>query len=126
MENATIVFRADGTGWTYWARDGGAFYVDRLRWRTNGDGGLELRIHQTLSGTWTVRDDAIQRHSVDNRSAHTTNLILTYMIMAGHNVFGAPATLLRLDRSVRLGAIGKRFALKRDTQVEDPTIGARQ
>jgi hypothetical protein len=32
MEAADIAFRPDGTGWTYWSRDGGTFYVDRFSW----------------------------------------------------------------------------------------------
>ena len=121
MEDAAVVFRADGTGWTYWARDGGAFCVDRLSWRTDGHSRLDLRLHQSLSGTWTVRDSEIP-HRVNNRSAQATNLILTYTIRAGHDVFGDPATLLDFDRPVIPGTIGNRFALKHDTQIEDPTI----
>jgi hypothetical protein len=46
MEAADIAFRADGTGWTYWSRDGGTFYVVRFSWHT---GANRNRARSTIS-----------------------------------------------------------------------------
>ena len=48
MEAADIAFRADGTGWTYWSRDGGTFYVLRFNWHTAANRNLTLDLHEEL------------------------------------------------------------------------------
>ena len=52
MEAADIAFRADGTGWTYWSRSGGTFFVRRFTWHTTAGRQLTLDLHRELSGTW--------------------------------------------------------------------------
>jgi hypothetical protein len=36
MEDAAIVFRSNGSGWSYWARAGGVISLHRCGWRTAG------------------------------------------------------------------------------------------
>jgi hypothetical protein len=122
MEEAVVVFRPDGSGWTYWARDGGVFSVHRFGWRTAATSRLHLRFRQRRSGTWTVRGHEV-RHQVDRQHAHDSELALAYTINAGQDLFGNPATLLELDQPLIVGTVGDRFALKHNnTHIEDPTI----
>jgi hypothetical protein len=123
MEEAAVVFRRDGSGWTYWHRDGGGFHVARFTWRTPADSQLRLRIDRKLSGTWTLRG-GVTRHHVDSEHTDHTDLALTYVIQAGQDVLGSPATLLELDRPIFLGTVGDRFARTHgDALDEDPTVG---
>lgn len=122
MEEAAVVFRPDGSGWTYWARDGGVFSVHRFGWRTAPIGRLHLRFRQQRSGTWTVHDHKV-RHHVDRRRTRDAELALTYTINPGRDLFDNPITLLELDQHVIAGTVGDRFALKHsNTRIEDPTI----
>jgi hypothetical protein len=122
MEEAAVVFRANGSGWTYWARDGGVFSVHRFGWRTAATSRLHLRFHQQRSGTWTVRGDEV-RHHVDRQGTRDTERALTYTINAGRDLFGSPVTLLELDQFVIVGTVGDRFARKHSNMhIEDPTI----
>jgi hypothetical protein len=122
MEAADIAFRADGTGWTYWSRIGGTFYVHRFGWHTAADRHLTLDLHQELSGTWHLEDHTTQ-HRVRSQAPCHQQIILAYQITAGQNALRKPATLLELDQRIRAGTIGDRFAFKRElTQTEhDPT-----
>lgn len=113
MEAADIAFRPDGTGWTYWSRDGGAFYILRFRWQTTGGQQLTLGLHQELSGTWDLAGRAT-RHHVTSQAGCARQIAVGYQIAAGQNAFRKPATLLRLDQPIRVGTIGDRFARKRD------------
>lgn len=54
MEAADIAFRLDGTGWAYWSRDGGGFFILRFSWQTTNGQCLTLSLHQELSGTWEL------------------------------------------------------------------------
>jgi hypothetical protein len=122
MEAADIAFRPDGTGWTYWSRDGGTFLVYRFTWHTTEDHRLTLTLHQQLSGTWDLADHAT-RHRVISQAASGQQIALTYQITRGHNALRKPATLLKLDQEISAGTIGDRFAFKRelaDTE-HDPT-----
>jgi hypothetical protein len=122
MESAAMVFRPDGSGWTYWARIGGVFSVHRFGWRTDSHRQLHVRLRHHLSGTWAVHDDEI-RHHVDSQHTRDTHVVLTYTINPGQDISGNPATVLDLDRPVIPGTLGDRFALKHShTRVEDPTI----
>jgi hypothetical protein len=112
MEAADIAFRPDGTGWTYWSRDGGTFFILRFRWHTTNDQHLTLGLHEKLSGTWDLESSST-RHHVTSQSARGEQIAVTYKTTPGHNVFGKPATLLELDKEVSPGTIGDRFALKR-------------
>jgi hypothetical protein len=121
MEEAAVVFRPDGSGWTYWARDGGVFSVHRFGWRTAASR-LRLGFSQQRSGTWTVQGHEV-RHRVDRQRTRDTELALTYTISAGRDLFGNPATLLELDQRLIGGTVGDRFALKHSNiRIEDPTI----
>jgi hypothetical protein len=112
MEAADIAFRADGTGWTYWSRIGGTFYVYRFRWHTAAGRHLTLGLHEELSGTWHLAGSRI-RHRTDSQTARDRQVVLAYRITAGQNVLRKPATLLDLDQPISSGTIGSRFALKR-------------
>jgi hypothetical protein len=125
MEAADIAFRADGTGWTYWSRDAGTFFVQRFSWHSAAGGHLTLDLHEELSGTWEVAGHTTQHH-VGSRGACDQQIVLVYEITAGQNVFRKPATLLKLDQPIRLGTIGDRFALERDLAEgeRDPAISS--
>src|SRR5690348_16399105 len=111
MEAADIAFRPDGTGWTYWSRDGGTFYVLRFNWHTTDDRRLTLDLHEKLSGSWDLLGHTAQHHAV-SQASYDKQLALAYEIRAGQDVFKRPATLLELDRKISLGTIGDRFAYK--------------
>jgi hypothetical protein len=113
MEAADIAFRPDGTGWTYWSRAGGAFFVYRFSWHTTGGRRLALDLHQGLSGTWKLAHHTI-RHHVDNQATCGEQRVLAYKISAGRDILNRPATLLELDQRVSVGTIGDRFALIRE------------
>ena len=124
MEAADVAFRADGTGWTYWSRDGGTFYVLRFRWHT-ADRQLTLHMHRRLSGM-VVREGSGFRHRVDHQGARDQMLVLAYEVTAGQNLFKKPAMLLELDQPISLGTIGARFARLRELARDDydPTRSA--
>jgi len=121
MEGADIAFRTDGTGWTYWSRDGGTFYVNRFSWYTD-DRHLTLDLHETLYGTWHLEDHTT-RHRVRSQDAYHKRVALTYQIAAGQNALHKPATVLQLDQPISLGTIGDRFAFRRELaeDEQDPT-----
>jgi hypothetical protein len=121
MEAADIGFRSDGTGWTYWSRDGGSFYVDRFSWHAD-DRHLTLDLREKLYGTWHL-EDGTTRHRVRSQDAHHKHLVLTYQIAAGQNELHKPATVLQLDQPISPGTIGDRFAFKRELadNERDPT-----
>jgi len=112
MEAADIAFRPDGTGWTYWSRFGGAFFVLRFSWHTTDGRSLTLDLDQELSGTWDLHRHTI-RHHVDSQATCGKQLVLAYTITAGQDTLKRPATLLELDQRISLGTIGDRFAFKR-------------
>jgi hypothetical protein len=122
MEDASIVFRPDGTGFTYWTRAGGPFSVNRFSWQTPASGQLDPRLHKSLSGWWDLRGSEI-RHQVDRQSVVHSELTLSFAIVAGQDVLGRPATLLEFDRRVIQGTLGARFAFcHRDAYLDDPTV----
>lgn len=122
MEAADIAFRPDGTGWTYWSRDGGGFSVDRFSWHTTAGRHLILDLHEHLSGTWELAGHATRYH-VRRQSPSGTQLLLAYQVIAGQDSLKRPVTLLELDQRISVGTIGNRFAFHRElTQDEqDPT-----
>jgi hypothetical protein len=122
MEAADIAFRSDGTGWTYWSRDGGSFYVLRFGWHTDASRDLTLDLHENLSGAWDLRDHTTV-HRVASRTPHDKQIVLAYEITEAQNILRKPATLLQLDRQISMGTIGDRFAFKRDlaSTEHDPT-----
>jgi len=113
MEAADIAFCPDGSGWTYWSRDGGGFSVLRFRWHTTDDRQLALELHEQMSGNREL-EGRRTRHHVTSKAACDTNIVVAYEIRAGQDLFGTPATLLEADRPISRGTIGNRFALKRD------------
>lgn len=112
MEAADIAFRPDGIGWAHWSRDGGGFFVLRFSWHTGGGQRLTLRLRQKLSGTWDL-DGSSVRHHVTSQDALDEHFAATYQTSPGRNLYGEPATLLRLDKALRPGTIGDKFALRR-------------
>jgi hypothetical protein len=122
MEAADIVFRRDGTGWTYWSKIGGPFVVYRFTWHIAADGRLSLALNQQLAGTWNLQGETIH-HRVTSTAASDRMVLLIYEIRAGQDVLGRPATLLNVDHPIRLGTVGDRFALKRELleDEQDPT-----
>ncbi len=122
MEAADIAFCPDRTGWTYWSRVGGAFFVLRFSWRTAPGHELTLDLYEKLSGTWDL-DGHATRHHVESQTAYGQQLVLAYEIRAGQDAARRPATLLELDQPVSMGTIGDRFAFKRElAEAEhDPT-----
>lgn len=112
MEAADVAFRRDGTGWAYWSRAGGPFFVLRFGWNTCGRERLTLRLREQLSGTWRLEGSST-RHDVTSHSARDEQIVVTYQIMPGNTLSGEPATLLELGKRLRLSTIGDRFALKR-------------
>jgi len=122
MEAGDIAFRPDGTGWTYWSRAGGSFFVYRFRWHTTGGRRLALDLYQWLSGTWEPAGDTTQ-HLVGDQATCGEQLVLAYKIAAGRDILNRPATLLELDQRVSVGTIGDRFARIRELAEDehDPT-----
>jgi len=122
MEAADIAFRTDGTGWTYWSRDGGTFFVYRFSWHTTAGRQLTLDLRQELSGTWDLAGRTT-RHRVTSQATCDKQIVLAYEIRAGQDVLRRPATLLHVDQPISLGTIGDRFALKRELaeNEQDPT-----
>lgn len=122
MEYAAIVFRPDGTGFTYWTRAGAPFEVNRFDWQTPATGQLDLRLHQYLWGHWKLQGGGT-RHQVERQSEDQSELTLSYAIVPGQDVLGRPATVLEFDRNLILGTHGTRFAFaRRDAYLDDPTV----
>lgn len=122
MEAADIAFRPDGTGWTYWSRDGGTFDVYRFRWHTTAGHHLTLDLHQYLFGTRDLAGHTT-RHHVRSQASPGKQLVLTYQITTGQDSLKRSATLLELDQPISLGTVGDRFAFKRELREDeqDPT-----
>jgi hypothetical protein len=102
-EFADLVFRADGTGWTYWCSWSMEFNVERFRWRETTPGVLEVRLVLLLSGTWSTVEGET-RHEVTDREPLDTNSTHAYRLT------GDPLTL-ELDRPVDVDLGGTRFTL---------------
>jgi hypothetical protein len=122
MEAADIAVRSDGTGWTYWSRDGGSYYVLRFGWHTDANLDLTLDLHENLSGIWDLSGHMTE-HRVASRTPHDKQIVLAYKITQAQNILRKPATLLQLDRQISMGTIGDRFAYKRELAATeyDPT-----
>jgi hypothetical protein len=112
MEAADIAFRLDGTGWTDWSRDGGAFHVFRFSWHTSVGHQLTLALDRELSGTWELRDHTT-RYQVQSQTGRDEQIVLAYQIRTGEDALKTPAKLLQFDKPISLGTIGDRFAFKR-------------
>jgi hypothetical protein len=117
MEANDLTFRADGSGFTYWARIGDVFEVDRFDWHVTAEGNLRIHLTRMLTGTWTVQDNSIHHRvqiedGIDN--VHETS----YAVAAGRDVFGNDVTTLTLHQPILPTAAV--FALRKDAQ-EDPT-----
>jgi hypothetical protein len=127
MEAADIAFRGDGTGWTYWSRDGGAFEVLRFGWQTTAGLQLTIDLHELLWGTWDLSGLAVH-HRIRDCTRRDEQVVLTYEVTTGHTVFRESATLLVLSRPIVIGTIGDRFAFKRELAQtdQDPTINAQR
>ncbi|MEV8436087.1 hypothetical protein AB0425_01825 [Actinosynnema sp. NPDC051121] len=102
-EFSELVFRADGTGWTYWCSWSAEFTVERFRWRETAPGVLEVRLVALLSGTWsTVGGET--RHEVEDREPLDLTSSPTYRIT------GDPLAL-ELDRPIDVTLGATRFTL---------------
>ncbi|HEX6523666.1 MAG TPA: hypothetical protein VF070_27250 [Streptosporangiaceae bacterium] len=112
MEVAEIVLRPEGSGWTYRAHFR-TFALHRFDWHTTADHSLVLCCRECLSGTW-VRQETEFKHQVAEQRLDDEERVLHYQVSEGHNVFGKPATLLQFSKPVITGAIGDRFAYKRE------------
>jgi hypothetical protein len=113
MEAADIAFRPDGTGWTNWSRDGGTFHVYRFSWHTPASDQLTLALGQELSGTWDVQSHTTRYH-VQSQTSCSRQIELAYQIRPGQDALEEPTKLLQLDKPIRLGVIGDRFAFMRE------------
>ncbi|MEU7524121.1 hypothetical protein AB0A74_00125 [Saccharothrix sp. NPDC042600] len=102
-EYSELVFRADGTGWTYWCSWSTAFTVERFRWRQAAPGVVEVRLVAQLSGTWSTVDGQT-RHEVQDRQTLDTTLSRTY------RTTGDPLAL-ELDGPIETTLGGTRFTL---------------
>jgi hypothetical protein len=118
MEVTDIAFRRDGTGWTYWSRDGGGFEVFRFSWHTAADHQLTIDLQELLSGIWDLAEHAVHHH-VRSQTRWDKQIVVTYEVTPGQNVFREPATLLRLDRPISVATIGDQFAFKRQLAETD-------
>jgi hypothetical protein len=118
MEVTDIAFRRDGTGWTYWSRDGGGFEVFRFSWHTAADHQLTITLHTLLSGIWDLAEHAVQHH-VRSQTRWEKQIVVAYEVTSGQNVFHKPATLLTLDRPISIATIGDKFAFKRQLAETD-------
>jgi hypothetical protein len=125
MEAADIAFRPDGTGWAYWSRIGGGFFVLRFSWDTPKDWQLVLGLREELSGRWRAERHTV-RHRVTSQIACDTKIVLTYKIRAGQDVLGRPATLLEAGQPISRGTIGDRFALERELAGDEQDPAARR
>src|SRR5215471_12904583 len=96
MEIASITFRPDGTGWTYWSRDGGSFYVHRFDWRCGARGRVLIKLRRSLSGTYAVRGPGV-RHRVARDHAEDTIWNVRYAVRDGRDLLGNPVSLLEFD-----------------------------
>jgi hypothetical protein len=125
MEAADIAFRGDGTGWTYWSRDGGAYAVMRFGWRTTAGLQLIIDVNELLWGRWDLIGQTVH-HDIRGQMKEDEQIVVTYEVTTGHDVFREPATLLILNRPIEIATIGDRFAFKRElTQTDqDPTLSA--
>jgi hypothetical protein len=117
MEAADIAFRHDGSGWAYWSRDGGGFFVLRFGWHI-AEGRLVLDLREKLSGTWVLEGRAT-RHRVTSQAASDGEIVVAYEIRAGQDAFGRPATLFEVGQPISRGTIGDRFAFKRELAVDE-------
>jgi hypothetical protein len=124
MEAADIAFRADGTGWTYWSRSGGTFFVRRFTWHTTAGRQLTLDLHWELSGTWDLQGHTAT-YRVTRQAACGRRIVLAYQIHAGQDILGRPATLLEVHQPISLGTIGDRFALSRELAKDEPWVAGR-
>ena len=126
MKVTDVAFRRDGTGWTYWSRDGGGFEVFRFSWHTAADHQLTIDLQELLSGVWSLAEHVIQHH-VRSKTRWDKQIVVAYEVTPGQNVFRKPATLLRLNRPINVATIGDQFAFKRQLAEtdHDPTTGGK-
>ncbi|MFT7873406.1 MULTISPECIES: hypothetical protein [Amycolatopsis] len=61
-EYADLGFRADGSGWMYWASWSKEFLVHRFRWHVPAPGVLAVRLHLTVGGEWSVDEGHVTHH----------------------------------------------------------------
>ncbi|MEU0534394.1 hypothetical protein [Amycolatopsis tolypomycina] len=88
-EYSDLGFRADGTGWMYWASWSKEFLVRRFRWHVPAPGVLAAHLHLTVGGEWSVADGDVT-HLVEYREEADTAIELGWAI--------GPGSELTLDR----------------------------
>jgi len=98
MEAADIAFRSDGTGWTYWSRDGGSFEVLRFGWHTDANRDLTLDLHENLSGTWDLSGHTTE-HRVASRTPYDKQIVLAYEITQAQSILRKPGARSELVES---------------------------
>ena len=110
-EYSDLGFRADGSGWMYWASWSTEFLVHRFRWHLPAPGVLAARLHLTVGGEWS-RDGGDVTHLVEYRNEVDTAVELGWAI--------EPSSELTLDRPLAI-LCGTRFLPVADGGT-DPTL----
>ncbi|MBE8523681.1 hypothetical protein ILP97_40395 [Amycolatopsis sp. H6(2020)] len=112
-EYSDLGFRADGTGWMYWASWSTEFFVQRFRWHLPAPGVLAARLHLTVGGEWGL-DGPDVTHKVEYQREEDTFVEVGWAI--------EPTTELVLDRPLDLPG-GTRFRPVEEGGT-DPTLAA--
>ncbi|MET8998934.1 hypothetical protein [Amycolatopsis sp. Hca4] len=112
-EYTELGFRADGSGWLYWASWSKEFVVRRFTWQVPAPGLLTARLHLTLGGQWSVAEGDVT-HRVEDREEADDVVELGWAI--------GPDAELTLDRPLDEVFGGTRFRPVADGGT-DPTLG---
>jgi hypothetical protein len=113
-EHSDVVFRADGTGWTYWCSWSAEFTVGRFRWRETAPGLLEVRLVTLLSGTWRLVGGETAHEVADREPVDT-------LLTPAYRITGNPP-VLELDQRIDVELGATRFTLLAREPV-DPVPG---
>ncbi|MDQ2810440.1 MAG: hypothetical protein M3Z75_00790 [Actinomycetota bacterium] len=93
MEAADIAFRSDGTGWTFWTRDGGSFSVTRFDWHTDASR-LTLNMQEHLYGD---RQPYGATPSLTAAVAARISLATSVLPLCYRKCYGCPEEAVDLD-----------------------------
>jgi hypothetical protein len=111
-EYTDLGFRADGSGWMYWASWSTKFVVHRFGWHLPAPGVLVARLHLTVGGEWSVEGRDVT-HLVEDREEVDTVVELGWTI--------GPGPELTLDRPLDDLLGGLRFRPAEGSGT-DPTL----
>ncbi|KDN18423.1 hypothetical protein [Amycolatopsis rifamycinica] len=81
-EYTDLGFRADGSGWMYWASWSTEFVVHRFGWRVPAPGVLVVRRRLTIGGTWSVDGPGVT-HRPESREEADTVVELGWAVQPG-------------------------------------------